>query len=660
MSYSYNLAGEMISQIYPSGRVVASEYDESGRVAGIRNPATGTYYVGAAATDTANRIQYAAHGNVSKVRLGNGLWEHTNFNSRLQPEQIGLGTASTNSSVIQLDYSYGTTNNNGNVQNQTMTLPGGLTLTQNFSYDQLNRLQSAQELNGATQIWKQGFIYADQSGQNSRYGNRRIDADNTTASLITENPVFDSTTNRIAPQAGEQYNYDAAGNMTKDRAGHLFTFDADNRQTSYNGGNPLTGGATYAYDSQGRRVKKVSSAGTTTFIYNVLGQLVAEYGDTQSNSRGTTYLTEDALGSPRVMTNSDGVVIGRHDYLPFGEEIPASFGGRAGVTGYAATDTVKQKFTQKERDTETGLDYFGARYFASNLGRFASADPALTSGSVFNPQSWNRYAYGFNNPLKYVDPTGAWVWSTALGGALTDEELLKNAGTDKKALAAAHKIIDRRNQFRNAIAAARAAGARSDEPGTVNRALDSYGTEYANNGVTVTWGTTDPGIPANAAPGPNGGLDVDVNAGIVTATVVVTISDAIKLDANSLAQAVAHEGQHVADRQSFANYLNKQIKAAGGLANFVGTPLEAAAYNSPYNRTVQTTEFNAYIVSGLVAQGRDAISQDFANSSFDGHEVWNRSWNAAERPGLRAVGAFEHVTTSPTYMHKLQQRLFSP
>jgi RHS repeat-associated protein len=95
----------------------------------------------------------------------------------------------------------------------------------------------------------------------------------------------------------------------------------------------------------------------------------------------------------------------RHDYLPFGEELFAGTGGRTVAQGYAA-DGVRQQFTAKERDSETGLDYFGARYFASTQGRFTSADPLLASARTGAPQSWNRYSYVLNNPLKLIDPTG--------------------------------------------------------------------------------------------------------------------------------------------------------------------------------------------------------------------------------------------------------------
>jgi len=65
----------------------------------------------------------------------------------------------------------------------------------------------------------------------------------------------------------------------------------------------------------------------------------------------------------------------------------------------------------KKRDAESNLDEFGKRYFGSNLGRFQTPDPLLTSGRPENPQTWNRYAYVLNNPLKFTDPTGLWEWA---------------------------------------------------------------------------------------------------------------------------------------------------------------------------------------------------------------------------------------------------------
>jgi RHS repeat-associated protein len=141
-------------------------------------------------------------------------------------------------------------------------------------------------------------------------------------------------------------------------------------------------------------------------------ELRGKANETITVGGGTTtteinWLVADQLGTPRMIFDKTGSLTNtkRHDYLPFGEELFVGTGGRTPTQGYAA-DTVRQKFTQKERDIETGLDYFGARYFASAQGRFTSVDPLMASGLAVDPQSWNRYAHVNNNPLRYVDDEG--------------------------------------------------------------------------------------------------------------------------------------------------------------------------------------------------------------------------------------------------------------
>jgi len=92
-SYAYNLAGGLTTETYPSGRMVTTDYDSAGRTAGVKNSATALYYAGGASTDATNRIKYTAAGAISTMKLGNGLWEHAAFNTRLQPNEIGLGTS---------------------------------------------------------------------------------------------------------------------------------------------------------------------------------------------------------------------------------------------------------------------------------------------------------------------------------------------------------------------------------------------------------------------------------------------------------------------------------------------------------------------------------------------------------------------------------------
>lgn len=110
------------------------------------------------------------------------------------------------------------------------------------------------------------------------------------------------------------------------------------------------------------------------------------------------------------------------------------------------------KFTSKERDSETGLDYFGARYMSSAQGRFTSPDVPLLDQREDDPQSWNLYSYGRNNPLRYTDPTGnctvdgeqhfgSCIWHT-LGFYQTQKEqaaaVQKEADADRAAMAQWH------------------------------------------------------------------------------------------------------------------------------------------------------------------------------------------------------------------------------
>ena len=119
----------------------------------------------------------------------------------------------------------------------------------------------------------------------------------------------------------------------------------------------------------------------------------------QSTTQVVEYYTTDAIGSVRAVTkqvNGQWQVVARRDFMPFGEEVSPQ-----------VPPPYKRLFTGKERDAETGQDYFGARYHRANLARFTTVDPELNvKEALVDPQRWNRYAYVRNNPLRYVDPDG--------------------------------------------------------------------------------------------------------------------------------------------------------------------------------------------------------------------------------------------------------------
>ena len=260
-----------------------------------------------------------------------------------------------------------------------------------------------------------------------RWGNRTSSATKGTVTnfmACSTDCGVDATTNRIS-----NWRYDAAGNPIGISTSTL-QWDGAGRLESIDSGST----ASYSYDHLGRRILKRAPSDNTQYFYDVTGKVLWEFdpdgtGDRQKMVRayfngrlftstgdaaaGSHTVYTDHLGTPRlklhVMTAASEA---RDDYYPFGQQV--------NTVVDAAHD---RRFTGQERDAESGLDYFGARYYHSVAGRFLSVDPVLDSADPTNPQSWNRYAYTFNNPLKYVDKTGeivetAWdLLNVALGVA---------------------------------------------------------------------------------------------------------------------------------------------------------------------------------------------------------------------------------------------------
>ncbi|MEE4265201.1 MAG: RHS repeat-associated core domain-containing protein [Desulfobacteraceae bacterium] len=165
----------------------------------------------------------------------------------------------------------------------------------------------------------------------------------------------------------------------------------------------------YTYDGDNLRVRKVGGGNTVYYIRDGAGQVIAEYngsGDliaeyiyaagrriakiTASGQRH--YYHTDAVGTPLAITSQSGVLSWRGENLPFGTEYLGSGDGD------------HFKFTGKEFEDHTGLFYFEARYYDPVVGRFISVDPMR--GNPSSPVSLNRYVYGLNNPLRYMDPDG--------------------------------------------------------------------------------------------------------------------------------------------------------------------------------------------------------------------------------------------------------------
>jgi RHS repeat-associated protein len=201
--------------------------------------------------------------------------------------------------------------------------------------------------------------------------------------------------------------YDATGNLMS-YLSSTYTYDQENRLSS-------TAGMSYTYDGNGERVLKFNAStgaavkrywsmgGNTLAEGDGSGNLTAEYIyfggkrvariDLPANT--VHYYLSDHLGSTSIVASAAETVEEESDYYPFGTEVIVS-----------STGTNKYKFTGKERDAETGLDYFGARYYSNGLGRWVTPDAPFADQHLQNPQSWNLYMYAGNRPTSLIDTDG--------------------------------------------------------------------------------------------------------------------------------------------------------------------------------------------------------------------------------------------------------------
>lgn len=266
-------------------------------------------------------------------------------------------------------------------------------------YDDMNRLLYASATAGPCAGMNISWTY-------DPYGNRWSQgASGSSACTIAQPSLsFTGNNNRI-----DNWHYDSAGNLLNDGV-HSYTYDAEGRISS------VDGTTQYVYDAEGHRVAKETGSGAVTASYalGLNGQQVTEmngsgnwvHSNVFANAQllatydgpGTRFHLEDALGSRRVQANTDGTAGLFCLNYPFGD----------GLSCWGPDeDATEHHFTGKERDAESGNDYFGARYYGSNMGRFMSPDPLyLEMHRLGDPQQLNLYMYGRNNPLSITDPTG--------------------------------------------------------------------------------------------------------------------------------------------------------------------------------------------------------------------------------------------------------------
>jgi RHS repeat-associated protein len=415
ITYTYNPDSSVKSITYPSNKTVNYTYNPAGRAIQAHDVGLNIDYV----SPYSGSMFYWPSGALNAARLGANITLNNGYSPRLQPTTM----TATGGAITLMSRTYdfignqtdnGETGNNGNVYGVTdnidaLNLSNRPIGSAKFRYDKLNRI---------SQFKTTGTDCTSMGGLKNSGNTYSVDP---WGNLTNKGPVTGLTgciaeslneaveiTNRFTPSDPVYGRYDASGNMVQYGA---YSFDAENRIAS-------GGGLTFKYDGDGNRVSKT---GSTNELYwlgtgadalaesDAGGNLVSEYiffggkrvarVDT-SNPTHPVYYISDHLGSTTVLANDDGTPKGETMYYPYG-----------GVRWSNVTDTNHYKYTGKERDAETGLDYFGARYYGSNMGRWLSPDWAANAVAVpyanfGNPQSLNLYSYVRNSPMSLADLDG--------------------------------------------------------------------------------------------------------------------------------------------------------------------------------------------------------------------------------------------------------------
>ena len=337
------------------------------------------------------------------------------FNNRLQPCRISANssgtplsscTASSVGNILDISYNFNLGADNGNVMGITNNIDN--LRSQTFTYDTLNRLFTAQTnatySSSPTKCWGEQYSYDPWANL-----------------LGTASPSSYTGCTQESPGPGGSVNannqlsadtYDAAGNLTAMPNGSSYSYDAENHLLS-------TAGVNYTYDGDGQRVEKSSG---TIYWHGAGGEALDE-----SNLSGTLTNEYIFFGGARIARrdSSSNVFYYFSDHLGTARSIAEVPSGQTTATKcYDAdlypyggerwsTDTCDShyKFTSKERDPESGLDNFKARYNSSSLGRFMSPDWSDSPSPVpyaylEDPQTLNLYSYARNNPMSLRDLNG--------------------------------------------------------------------------------------------------------------------------------------------------------------------------------------------------------------------------------------------------------------
>lgn len=458
-NYGYDKLNRLHSVMYSGGMSATYDYDEISRLVSAANQNGTVSFVYdnrsrvVSTTDVLGKTiayTYDANGNRTSMTLGSSV----GITYDLYDDANRLRQMTDNASGVYT-FNYDDAN-----RPTSRTLPNGVATT--ASYDGISRLTQLKHSLGSGTINDFQYTYNSASAitqitepaRTRSFGYDGVDRLTavTNSAGSNESYTYDSVGNRtsshlsasyglqpfnkIVSTATASYTYDGNGNMTSrwDAAGRwYFNWDAENRlvRVVKPGWRPLSYRTiTYAYDALGRRTERQSkTAGTENYTYDgqdvILDQNSSGAQTTYINGPGidnklkmvsgstASYFLQDHLGSTTALTNSSGAVVSSATYDGYGRQSGA-IGTHYGYTG-------------RELDPDTGLMFYRARWYDTQLGRFIGEDPiGFLGGDI------NVYSYVRNNPLQFNDPLGL---CNPIVGALVGGAIGLNVGAALGALA---------------------------------------------------------------------------------------------------------------------------------------------------------------------------------------------------------------------------------
>ncbi len=351
-------------------------------------------------------VDVDASGRISAEVYGNGIVNDYAYNQATGQLQSIHSSLLVVDAIRHLEYQYDAY--------QNVTLRDDLVndIRETFNYDSLDRLTSTQVTSS---------LY-----QGTDFNNTQSLTYNGLGNITDKSDVggysYGTRPHAVTQAGSNSYSYDANGNMTSGD-GRTIQWSSFNKPTQIirNGRS-----ATFSYGPDRARYKKVNHKGDTTlylglyerttrsnsnveqkhYIY-AAGQLVAEHILSTSEGTQTRYLHKDALGSIDMVTDAYANVVDRRSFDAWGKLRNMPWQSQAGLDDpfyLTQLPFTNKGYTGHEHVQEVELIHMNGRMYDATLARFISADPHIQAGSM--SQSYNRYSYVMNNPLKYTDPSG--------------------------------------------------------------------------------------------------------------------------------------------------------------------------------------------------------------------------------------------------------------